>query len=301
MNIHVIISTYNGARWIEKCLKSVFASTIPVTVSLIDNDSSDSTLDIISTKFPDVDITPNRKNIGFGRANNILLRKALDDGADFVFLMNQDAWIDEDTIEGLVRIHRQHPEFGIISPAHLNGNGTAFDTLFGIYCRHSPGLFSDLYLQSLKDLYHINFVNGAFWLVSRECLLKTGLFDPIFPLYGEDLDFVARARNKGFKIGVAPAYRGFHDRDNRPASLVHARRIKKIKYIRVLKDTEKSFPQALTSYLIQFNKNVFKPLFRLNLMLSYQEFRIGMNVLASIDKILHSRKVCSKPGAYINV
>jgi len=300
MNIHVIISTYNGARWIEKCLKSIYASSIPVKVNLIDNVSSDNTLDIIRKHFPEVDITPNHENIGFGRANNILLRKALDDGADFVFLMNQDAWVDENTIAGLVQIHHQHPEYGIISPTHLNGSGTAFDTLFGIYCRHCPGLFSDLYLQSAKELYSINFVNGAFWLVSRDCLLKTGLFDPIFPLYGEDLDFAARARVKGFKIGVAPAYRGFHDRDNRPASLVHARRIKKIKYIRVLKDTEKSFPQALTDYLIQFNKNVFKPLFRLNLRLSYHEFKIGMNVLSSINKILYSRKACSKPGAYIN-
>jgi len=301
MNIHVIISTYNGARWIEKCLKSVFASSIPVKVKLIDNASSDNTLEIISKQFPEVDVTPNYKNIGFGRANNILLRKALNDGADYVFLMNQDAWVDENTIDGLVQIHRQHAEFGIISPTHLNGSGTAFDTLFGIYCRRSPGFFSDLYLQSVKDLYPINFVNGAFWLISRECLLKTGLFDPIFPLYGEDLDFVTRARIKGFEIGVAPAYRGFHDRDNRPESSVHLRRIKKIKYIRVLKDTEKSFPKALTNYLIQFNKNVFKPLFRLNLRSSYQEFRIGMNVLASVDKILISRKACSKSGAYIHL
>lgn len=300
MNIHVIISTYNGSRWIEKCLKSIFASSIPVKVNLIDNASSDDTLDIVIRKFPSVDITPNYENIGFGRANNILLRKALDEGADFVFLINQDAWVDENAIEGLVQIHRHHPEYGIISPAHLNGSGTAFDTLFGIYCRHCPGLFSDLYLRSTKELYSINFVNGAFWLISRKCLLKTGLFDPIFPLYGEDLDFVARARAKGFKIGIAPAYRGFHDRDNRAVSLVHTKRIKKIKYIRVLKDTENSFPKALTKYLIQFNKNVFKPLFRLNLRSSYQEFKIGINVLSSINKILYSRRACSKPGAYLN-
>lgn len=300
MNVHVIISTYNGVKWIEKCLASVFASSIPLKVSLIDNASLDNTLEIVRTRFPDVEITPNFENIGFGRANNILLRKALEDKADFVFLLNQDAWVDKNTIEGLIRIQKLNPEFGVLSPAHLNGAGTALDTMFGLYCKHCPGLFSDLYLQSLKDIYNITFVNGAFWLVSRECLLKTGLFDPIFPLYGEDLDFVARARSVGFGIGLAPAFRGYHDRENRPSSIMHARRIKKIKYIRVLKDTEKSFPQALTSYFIQFNKNLLKPLFRFNLESSYQELKIGIDVLASIDKIIHARKACSKPGAYIN-
>jgi GT2 family glycosyltransferase len=62
MNIHVIISTYNGARWIEKCLTSIFASSIPLKVNLIDNASSDNTLDIVKKKFPAVDITPNYEN-----------------------------------------------------------------------------------------------------------------------------------------------------------------------------------------------------------------------------------------------
>lgn len=299
MNIHVIISTHNGSPWIEKCISSLLSSSIPLKVQVIDNVSTDNTLEIVKTRFPQVEITPNPVDIGFGKANNILIRKALQDKADYVFLLNQDAWVDRDTIEGLVKIHQNNPQYGILSPVHLNGAGSGIDHLFSIYCRHAPGFLSDLYLNKLKDVYDIDFINAALWLVPTGCLYKAGLFDPIFSLYGEDMDLAKRIKMKGYKIGLAPALRGYHDRENRPPSIAHTRRIKKIKYINFLKDTKKKFPKVLASYLLTFTQNFFGDLFRLKVNSSYHELKIGMSVMRSLNKIIQSRKECIKDGAYI--
>ena len=75
----------------------------------------------------DVDLLPQTLNLGFGRANNLGIRAALDDGARRVLLLNQDACVLPDTIGRLASCSEAHPEYGILSPAHLYGAGEAFD------------------------------------------------------------------------------------------------------------------------------------------------------------------------------
>ena len=73
----VIIVSYNFEPWIDKCLRSVFASTIPSTVVVVDNNSSDNTVDRIQREYPQVLLIKNKDNLGFGRANNVGLAYAL--------------------------------------------------------------------------------------------------------------------------------------------------------------------------------------------------------------------------------
>jgi N-acetylglucosaminyl-diphospho-decaprenol L-rhamnosyltransferase len=98
VKVVVIIVTYNGAGWIEKCLNSLRNSSLNTDVIVIDNASTDETVSLIENLYPEVELVKRANNLGFGQANNIGLRMALDQNADFVFLLNQDAWIDQDTI-----------------------------------------------------------------------------------------------------------------------------------------------------------------------------------------------------------
>ena len=212
-NIFVIIVTYNGMKWYERCFDSLYHSSIPVSIIAIDNASSDNTVNYIREHYPDVILIENKENLGFGKANNLGFRYAIDHDCDYVFLLNQDTWlIDYNTIEELILIHKAHPEYGILSPMHLKSDEKELWMLWeneNNLC--STKLVSDLYCHTMKDVYETNYVNAAAWLLPRKTLETIGGFDPIFEHYEEDDDYLNRVRFHGLKIGVCPSVRIVHD------------------------------------------------------------------------------------------
>ena len=100
------------------------------------NASGDGTVEYIKENYPEIMLIESKENLGFGKGNNLAMRYALDHGCDYVFLLNQDAWLDEnDTIEKLVEVAQRHPEYGILSPMHMNINGTGL--VMHEFCRQS--------------------------------------------------------------------------------------------------------------------------------------------------------------------
>ena len=218
--VFVVIVTYNGAKWVTPCFSSLRKSTVPLHTIVIDNGSQDDTLARIAAEYPEVEIVNTGRNLGFGKANNIGMERAWQRGADYVFLLNQDAWIDPDAVEKLVDACQRHPGYGIISPMHLNGAGDGLDYGFSNYIgpRNCRGLYSDIFLGRVKDVYDVGFVNAAAWMMTRECLERVGGFSPSFFHYGEDDNYTERLKFHKLKLGVLPAARIYHDREQRPPS-----------------------------------------------------------------------------------
>lgn len=217
--IYSIVVTYNGQEWIEKCLNSLTKSSVTSNIIVIDNGSIDQTVETIKTKFSNCQLIETKENLGFGKANNIGLSIALKNNADFVFLLNQDAWVERKTIEDLIVAQKKNPQFEILSPIHLNGDNTQLDYLFSIFIepRKCPGLYSDMYFNKTSDkIYETEFVNAAAWLMTKGCLNIVGGFSPIFYHYGEDNNYCLRARYHNLKIGVYPLTKIYHDKDYTP-------------------------------------------------------------------------------------
>lgn len=211
MKTLVIIVTYNGMIWLERCLSSV----VGYDVMILDNGSTDGTQAYIKEHHPAVMLRQMPGNLGFGRANNIGMRYALDAGYDYVYLMNQDAWVMPDTINTLISVHRKHPEYGVLSPMQLQADMRHFDDMFGRFSCSWPegrGLVEDLYFSPLEEVYPVTFVMAAHWLVSKECLRVVGGFSPSFPHRGEDNNYLHRVLFHQFKVGVVPSARAVHDR-----------------------------------------------------------------------------------------
>jgi N-acetylglucosaminyl-diphospho-decaprenol L-rhamnosyltransferase len=217
MCVTVVIVTYNGARWVERCFASLRDSAVALTTIVIDNGSTDDTVTQIATRFPEVEIIRSGSNLGFGLANNVGMARAHAAGAAHVFLLNQDAWIEPDTIRTLVAAQVGHPEYGVLSPMHLNGAGNALDYNFSVYLapNHCRRLYSDMFLGTLAEVYDVPFVNAAAWLVSRDCIERVGGFSPSFFHYGEDYNYAQRMRFHGLRLGILPAVRICHDRAER--------------------------------------------------------------------------------------
>lgn len=199
MKILVIVVTYNGLKWLDRCLSSVRASEFPADLYVWDNDSTDGSADFVQGRFPEAKLIRSAENLGFAEANNKGMQYALDKGYDYVYLLNQDAWIEPATLGTLVAAHQAHPEYGVLSPLQMTDGFTALDREFGKILRSAQN-------DCVKR------VMAAHWLVPRKALETVGLFSGLFPIYGNDDNWCDRARYHGFKVGIVPTARAVHDR-----------------------------------------------------------------------------------------
>ncbi|MBP5635764.1 MAG: glycosyltransferase family 2 protein [Bacteroidales bacterium] len=225
----VIIVTYNGRRWIEKAVSSVRASERDADLFVVDNASTDGTPDWLEEQGVETDRM--MANHGFGAANNIGLRRALERGYRYVYLLNQDAWLLPDTLGRLAAFLDEHPDYGLVSPMQMKPDLASLDDQFA---RHYPHFFM-----------------AAHWMLRRECIEKVGGFSPAFPHYGEDVNFLDRARFHGFKCGVVESARAVHDRDRRPRPKDYRMRLKLITAkTRISDPSRKAFLQVFWQPLV---------------------------------------------------
>lgn len=213
----VVIVAYNSMQWAKRCYDSLRASAVPVDVITIDNGSTDGTPDYIRNNYPEVELIEKGENLGFGRANNIGLQKALNEGYDYVYLLNQDAWVEPDTFAKLIDASLSHPEYGVLSPMQMKADLSHLDDRFVTYAigeqqNARPYLLEDLYFDRLAEVYDTNFVMAAHWFITRRCLETVGGFSPTFYHYGEDNNYLMRTRYWKFKIGIVTSAIAVHDR-----------------------------------------------------------------------------------------
>lgn len=218
MNVKVLIVTYNGAKWIRCALDSVAASKHPCGVIVVDNASDDGTANIVEKEFPAAHLIRSKQNIGFGRGNNLGISYAIKNGADFVFLLNQDAYIFPDTIGILVEFMVSNSEYSLVSPLHCSPDEEQLDsaTLRAYFSKFAPQMLSDAVLGKLQPFYCLYGVNAAAWMLNRHCLEIVGGFDPLFFMYGEDDDFLMRLAYHRLRAAVVTDSRIVHLREKSP-------------------------------------------------------------------------------------
>ncbi|MFC3415151.1 glycosyltransferase family 2 protein [Algoriphagus hitonicola] len=305
-NIITIIVTHNGSRWIYNCINSILNSNLKIDIICIDNFSTDDTVDVIKSNFSDIIIIENNENLGFGQANNIGLRYAIKNYYDYIFLLNQDAYVENDTIYKLVQASKNNLEFGILSPIHLNGEGNRLDLNFSNYIsEYKCGSFiSDFILAKLrKEVYDLPFVNAAAWLLPLNTIKTIGGFDPLFFHYGEDDNYCQRVLYHGLKIGIVPDTYVFHDRSqlvkkiDRYENLVVFEKSFKVKCANV----NESFQKNISWEIKEIKKKFFISFLSFNIFGFLKWFKFYSHVKSIIPHTEKSRKINEKIGSnYLN-
>lgn len=212
-----IIVTYNAMRWVDRCLGSVTASSVPSDIFIVDNGSSDGTRDYIAEHYPEAMLIRSEVNLMFGRANNLGLEYALKKGYDYVYLLNQDAWVAPFTFEKLIESSVAHPEYGILSPLQFSPDWKNYEYLFWrIVIKKLSDRDVTIDNATAGDVLGVEMVQAAHWMLTRRCIETVGGFSPSFPHYGEDNNYCQRTIFHGFKIGIVPEAKAVHDAANKP-------------------------------------------------------------------------------------
>ena len=195
----VIVVAYNGMRWLKRCLDSVYDQA---DVYVFDNDSTDGSADFVASGYPSVKLVRSAENLGFSKPNNLGFEYAIKKGYEYVYLLNQDTWLEAGALEKLVAASEAHPEYGVLSPMQYQDGYEKLDKQF-----------EKLYRKAEGGVVEVPRVMAAHWLVPVRVIEKIGPFEEkLFPFYGQDDEWCHRLYFFGLKVGVVPEARAVHDR-----------------------------------------------------------------------------------------
>jgi len=215
MKLSIVIVNYNVRYFLEQCLLSVRRATekLDTEIFVVDNASSDGSVEMVQQKFPFVKLIASTTNVGFSKANNQAIEIAT---GEYIILLNPDTVVAEDTFEKCIAFMDTHKNAGALGVRMIDGKGNflpeskrglptpavAFYKTFGL---------SKLFPKSKTfGKYHLGFLNenetdevdvlsGAFMFIRKSVLDKAGLLDEKFFMYGEDIDLSYRVIKAGYK------------------------------------------------------------------------------------------------------
>jgi O-antigen biosynthesis protein len=224
--LSVIIVNYNVSHFLEQCLLSVEAArkAIDSEVIVVDNNSVDGSLTMLREKFPHITLIANEHNVGFSRANNQGIGVST---GRYVLLLNPDTVVESDTFLKCINFMDAHPDAGGLGVQMVDGKGrflpeskralptpdVAFYKVFGLSALFPKskrfGRYHLGYLDK-EQIHEVDVLSGAFMLLRREALERTGLLDETFFMYGEDIDLSYRITLAGYKNYYFPETRIIH-------------------------------------------------------------------------------------------
>ena len=211
MKLSVVIVNYNVRLLLEECIKSVEKALdgIEGDIFVIDNNSSDGSVEYIRERFPKVHIIANKENLGFARANNQAIRMT---DAEYILLLNPDTVVYENTLQGCLDFMDANPEAGGVGVRMLTREGKvapesrrAVPTPWVAFLK-MLGLTSRYYMSHLPwdKPGRIEVVSGAFCMLRHKALDQIGLLDEDFFMYGEDIDLSYRLLKGGWQNWYLP-------------------------------------------------------------------------------------------------
>lgn len=215
--VFTIILNWNQAQLTLGCLKSLSKTMYSSnTVVVVDNGSTDGSLELIRSQYQDVVLLPQNENLGFCEGNNIGIRYALDQGADYVLLLNNDTEVSPDMIGKLVDACEANPIVGMAGPTmyyydeptKIASAGGRVDFDKGLYWQQQVGV-QDVSLVD-EHVQEVDYIVSCGVLVRRAAIEQIGLLDSRFFINGDDIDWGLRTIKAGFKVVYVPDAKMWH-------------------------------------------------------------------------------------------
>jgi len=224
--IDIIIVSRNGAKLTLDCIESFYQyhSDIDLHIILVDNCSTDDTVNLVKERFTDVKIIENSENYGYAKAVNIGFRNS---NSDYVIVSNNDVIVHESTLKPLIDLFINDSTIGIVGPQQLDGYGNK-----GLSYEDLPsyisGLRNVLFIDTVSAVYKkvieklgyvtnqktkdVGYIDGGFMMIRRSAYYSVGGFDEDYFFYTEEADFCHRLKENGWRVVFQPNSRVTHFR-----------------------------------------------------------------------------------------
>ncbi len=226
LDVAIIVVSWNVRDYLAKCLASAYEelrrSNLAGKIWVVDNGSTDGTLDLLEDLFPSTTVLANGQNVGFGAANNQGMRATLEDQPRYFLLLNPDTIVRPGAIAALVDWLDSTPKAGMAGGRLVYGDGRFQHSAFGfpgivqaafdlwpmpsrLYDSRLNGRYARHLYQPAGAPFRVDTILGAAMLVRRDVAEATRGFDEDFHMYCEEIDWCRRVRNAGWEIFVVPA------------------------------------------------------------------------------------------------
>jgi len=224
LDLSFVVVSWNAKQYLVECLKSIEneATSFRYEIIVVDNGSSDGTVEILQANFTDVVLICNGENLGFAKANNIGIKKCK---GKYICLINSDVKLMQGCIFSMVQYLNTYPSIGILGPRIFNSDLTKQNS-----CKYFPTLLNEFFRAAALDaifkdtrfkavfkphsspdvITSVDVLSGCFWMVRKEAFDEVGLFDERFFIYAEDKDLCKRFKEKGWKIVYNPNAQAIH-------------------------------------------------------------------------------------------
>ncbi len=188
--VSIVIVNHNGKKWLKDCLDSIAKQTYRnFEVIIVDNLSTDESVDFIGKYYPKVKTVVSKTNIGFGRANNLGVETAQ---GEEIFFLNNDTVLEKDLLEKLLFCQKQK-KLNILGPKILDYSGKE------VYQSDKLSIDVTGYIGNGRESLY---VDGCALMISKKDFIELGGFDESYFMYSEEIDLCWRARLYGMRVGI---------------------------------------------------------------------------------------------------
>jgi GT2 family glycosyltransferase len=220
-DLSVIIVNWNAAEYLPAALEALFAAQgdLAMEVLLVDNASTDASIQVVQSRFPQVEVLENSENRGFAAANNQGLAWAR---GRYILLLNPDTEMPAITLRTFVAYLEAQPRVGVVGPrlqargGKIQGGAAGYDpspsTIFSFSTflyRLLPGRCKGLWLPRSRykqpEPVPVDWVSGACMMVRRQAFAAAGPLDERYFMYSEDVEWCRRIRQAGYEVVCLPA------------------------------------------------------------------------------------------------
>jgi GT2 family glycosyltransferase len=220
VDISIIIVNWNTRQLLLDCIASIYATVHAAAfeIFVVDNGSTDGSVEAVAGKYPDVKIIENARNEGFAKANNAAIRGMT---GEYAVLLNSDTILKEQALDGMLAFMRLHPEAGMCGPQLLFRDGSR-QTSMGIFPDYLSELTSASIVRLLRaekrpnnHIVHsepvpVDFIIGACMFVRKAAIDSIGMLDEEYFFFYEEIDWCYRMKRAGWLVYHLPGIEIFH-------------------------------------------------------------------------------------------
>ncbi|HEV3386285.1 MAG TPA: glycosyltransferase family 2 protein [Gemmata sp.] len=207
-NVWIVPVNFNGLDDTRRCLQSLAKLSLPASVVVVDNASTVNPIPSLALEFPWVHLVRNETNGGWSGGNNTGIQYALDRGAEFIILLNNDTIVRPDLVSRLLAAAATRPDYGIIGPVirFMDEPEVVMTDGIGFNRSGTKGVFYHIPVAEVVAdppvVGEVDIVNGCCMMIRAEVFRRVGLIEDRFFLIHEESDFCLRVQQTGYKCGV---------------------------------------------------------------------------------------------------